>query len=496
LVTSFGAYNSTDNQLSFGDHSDRFAYYASLNGNRTDHGLEPPTSQVLHDQASGGGGFTSLIFNPNARDQLRFVGALRADYYQVPNDPDQQNSGIRDRQREQDAFANFSYLHNIGSNMVLAVSPFFHFNRAAFEGGPVDVPSATDNRASSYAGGQISLALVQGQHNAKAGFYGFGQHDNTFFGIVANDGSGAALRQRQKIAGDLEAAFLEDQYKPTSWLTFNLGIRLTRFSGGLTETAASPRLGAAIQLPGLHWVLRGAYSRFYQAPPLSTLSGPLLEFAAGQGFGFIPLRGERDEQHNIGVTIPVGGWAADFDYFRTGAHNFFDHDAIGNSNIFFPLTIESVRIRGFESTVRVPRLFQRADFHLAYSHQTIEGMGAITAGLTDFSPPEEGPFFLDHDQRDTLSIGFRSDVGWHSWVSGNFTYGSGFLNSDGPEHLPSYRTVDLAVGKDFGEAWSVKLSATNLTNKRYFIDLSNSFGGSHFADPRMISAQLRYRFHY
>ena len=44
LLTSYGTYHFTDNQLSFGDHSDRSAYYFSLNGNRTDYGLETPTS--------------------------------------------------------------------------------------------------------------------------------------------------------------------------------------------------------------------------------------------------------------------------------------------------------------------------------------------------------------------------------------------------------------------------------------------------------------------
>src|SRR5437588_4075908 len=61
LVASYGTYHATDNQLSFGDHNDRNAYYFSLNGNRTDHGLETPTSAVLHDQSGGGGVFTSLI---------------------------------------------------------------------------------------------------------------------------------------------------------------------------------------------------------------------------------------------------------------------------------------------------------------------------------------------------------------------------------------------------------------------------------------------------
>jgi outer membrane receptor protein involved in Fe transport len=501
LVTSYGSDNSTDNQLSFGDHSDRSAYYVSANGNRTDYGLAPPTSANLHNQAAGGGVFTSLIFNTTPNDQLRFVGAARADYYQVPNSPDDQAAGIRDREREQDIFGSFSWLRTIGAGMVFSLTPSYHFNRAAFEGqgDPADRAVTTDNRASSYLGGQVSLGIVRGRHNAKIGAYGFAQHDNTLFRLFGND-SGNFVDfgpARQKANGDLEALFVEDQFKAASWLVFSGGVRFTRFSGFVTETAASPRLGVAIQIPRLNWVIRGAYSRFYQAPPLDTVSDQLQQTVLNpDGLGFLPLRGERDEQHDIGITIPVRGWAVDVDNFRTGAHNFFDHDAIGNSNLFFPLTIEAARIRGTEVTVRAPRLFKKVNFHLAYSHQSAEGSGAITGGKTDFSPPTDGFFFLDHDQRNTLSTGFNSTLPWRSWISGNFIYGSGFLNGGGPDHLPGYTVVDLAIGKSFGERWAVKITGTNLANKHYFVDLSNTFGGSHFASPRMISAQVRYQFHY
>jgi outer membrane receptor protein involved in Fe transport len=496
LVASYGSYNSTDNQLSFGSHNDRFAYYTSLSGNRTDLGLETPTSKVLHDRANGFGVFTSLIFNSTPSDQLRFVGSVRQDHYQVPNDPDLQAALVSDREREQDAFGNFSWIHTWSPNLVLTASPFYHFNRAAFEGGENDVPSATVNRASNYAGGQISVNAVYGEHNASAGIYAFGQHDNTLFGLVANDGSGDDIRQRDVLSGQVEALFLQDQYKVTSWLTLNGGIRLTHFAGAISENAADPRLGVAIRIPRVNWVLRASYSRYYQAPPLSTLSGPLLELATAQNLGFLPLKGERDEQHEFGLTIPLKGWTTDLVYFRTGARNFFDHDVIGNANIFFPLTIDHVRIRGFESTLRSPRVFNRLDFHLAYSHQSAEGTGGVTGGLTDFSPPDEGFFFLDHDQRNTLSAGLTANMKWRSWLAANLTYGSGFLNGNGPDHLPSYHNVDVSLGKSFGESWSAKVSALNLTNKRYFIDLSNTFGGSHFANPREISLQVRYRFHY
>lgn len=147
-------------------------------------------------------------------------------------------------------------------------------------------------------------------------------------------------------------------------------------------------------------------------------------------------------------------------------------------------------------TVRSPLVAGRASMHLAYSHQSIEGEGAVTGGLTDFSPPEEEFFYLDHDQRDTLSVGGEINLTRTMWVSSNYNYGSGFLNGDGPSHLPPHHSIDLAAGKSFGESWSAKITVTNISDSRYFIDLSNTFGGSHVADPRQISVQLRYRFHY
>jgi len=507
IVTSYGSHNSTDNQISFGDHSDRTAYYFSINGNRTDYGLETPTTANLHNEAAGGGAFTSLIFNATPKDQLRFVGSARTDYYQVPNDADLQLAGVRDREREQDIFGNFSWVHTFGTGVLLTMGPSYHFNRAVFQGvgAPDERLVTTDNRLSSYFGGQAQVNVVKGRHNASIGFYGFAQHDNTLFGLTGTNFDESTdpptpvpvdvPLTRQKVNGDLEAVWIQDQYRASSWLSLTGGIRVTRFSGLITETAGSPRLGVALQIPKLQWVLRAAYSRYYQAPPLDTVSTDVLTAVSPEA-GFLPLHGERDEQHDFGITIPYRGWVFDFDQFRTGAHNFFDHDALGNSNLFIPLTIEGVRVVGYEATVRSPKLYNKIDLHLAYSHQTIEGSGGVTGGLTDFEPPAAGTFFLDHDQRQTLSTGFTSTLPYRLWLSGNVYAGSGFLDGDGPGHLPSYATFDLAVGRSFGENWSVKLTGTNLANKRYFIDQSNTFGGSHVSDPRMISVQLRYRFHY
>jgi hypothetical protein len=497
-VTSYGNFHSTNDQCSLGSHTQRFAYYASVNANRSDLGLETPVSQIIHDLASGFGGFASLFYNATASDQLRLVTSLRSDHYQIPESTEQQSAGIRDLDLERDAFVNFTWLHTASSGTLLSLSPFYHFNSAHYLGGPGDQPIIPEqNTAANYLGAQAALSVVRGKHNAQAGLEVFGEHESNFFGLQFAGGSLPGLRQGLGTWGNFEAGYLEDQYKLARWFTLNAGVRLTRFSGSLTETVASPRVGGALQIPKLGVVLRAFYGRYYQPPPLSTVSGPLLALALAQGFGFLPLRGERDEQHEFGVTIPFRGWTLDGANFRTAAKNFFDHDVLGNSNIFFPLTLERARIHGWEATLRSPRFFHRLNYHLAYSHQFAQGQGGVTGGLTNFQPPKNGDYyFLDHDQRQTLSTGLSVELPRHAWASTSVAYGSGFLNGDGPAHLPSHATADLQLGKSLGESWSVELYGLNIANRRYMLDNSNTFGGTHFINPRQLGAEVRYRFRY
>ena len=198
----------------------------------------------------------------------------------------------------------------------------------------------------------------------------------------------------------------------------------------------------------------------------------------------------------FGVSVPVKGWVIDSDYFHTAARNFFDHNAIGNSNVFFPLTIDRVHIRGYELTLRSPRIRKRAGIYVAYSHQRAEGKGAVTGGLTDFSPPEE-TFLLDHDQRHTLNGGFDVDLPWRAYLASSVHYGSGFVDGDNPTtHLPGHITFDLSAGRSVGEKWSIGFHAMNVADKRFVLDNSATFGGTHFVDPRQFYVELRYRFHY
>ncbi|MCU1226826.1 MAG: TonB-dependent receptor [Edaphobacter sp.] len=519
LILSAGSFLQTNDQLNFGDHSEKFAYYASLTGNRSDYGLAPPISQPIHATTNGYGGFASFIYNRTPKDQFRLITQLRNDYFQIPYAPDptsfenQQydSSHLRDGQHETDGIAALSWLHTFNPSTVLQVSPFYHYNRANYESNPSDTPVATtSDRISNYAGAQASITTQLARNTIQAGFYSFGQHDTYLFGAAFNDNSGNTnFRIPDAASGGIVEAYLSDNYKPTAWLTLIAGLRQTHFQGQFTENVTAPRFGAAILIPKLNWVFRGFYGRFYQPPPLLTAAGPIVQFAQANDTDFTPLHGERDEEHQFGVQIPFRGWLLDADTFKTRINNFLDHSNIGNSSIYFPVTVDGALVRAWELSLRSPRLWKIGQAHLAYSNQIAEQRGPITGGLicAPISSPQcnvdPGYKPVDHDQRNTLNAGFNASLPWRTTASTNVYYGSGFVNgSPDPTtpypnaYLPQHTTFDLSIGKTFTEKLTASITATNVANRRVLLDNSLTFGGFHYNDPREIYAELRYRFKY
>jgi outer membrane receptor protein involved in Fe transport len=65
-----------------------------------------------------------------------------------------------------------------------------------------------------------------------------------------------------------------------------------------------------------------------------------------------------------------------------------------------------------------------------------------------------------------------------------------------PAHLEGHTTFDLSLGKAISENLSISITAMNLANRRFLLDNSETFGGTHYAESRQIYVQVRYRFHY
>jgi hypothetical protein len=505
LEVTAGNFGQTNDYLSVASHTEDFAYYASVEGNRSGIGLQTPVSQVIHDETHGYGAFTNLQYKPSEQDTVSLVAQLRQDVYQIPDCtaplPDDPGcvGQFGDVQGEADNFAVLSWAHTFKDYAVLTSSLLYHFDRADYDGGAGDYPTLTTYRHSSqYEGAEEQLKWNVNRNHLDVGVFGFAQQDQADFNLAFAELSAPTLRELESPTGELVTAWLQDTFEVTRWLNLSAGARQSHFQGSFTENATDPRLGATLQLPRLDWVLTAFWGKYYQAPPLETLTGPLVAYATANDTAFLPLHGERDTERLFGVTIPVKGWTIEADYFVTESSNFFDHNPLGESDIYLPITDQGALIEGRELTVRSPAFWPYGQVHLAYSNQTAECFGSITGGLvvpgTACGSP---PIGLDHDQRNTLNLGYNAELPQHFFVGSNLSVNSGLSNgSPPPTHLPGYVVLDLTAGRNINRDLSVSITTLNLTNRHLLTDNSLTFGGVHWNNPLQIYAELRYKFHY
>jgi hypothetical protein len=505
LDVTAGNFGQTDDYASVASHTNDFAYYASIEGNRSNLGLQTPVSQVIHDDSKGYGAFTNLQYKASEQDAVSFVGQLRQDVYQIPDctvplaDDSACVGQFGDVQSEADNFALLSWAHTFTNNAVLTSSVMYHFERADYDGGAGDYPTITNyHHSSQYEGLEENLRMSFSRNHLDVGLFGFAQQDQADFNLAFAHDSSPSLRELESPTGGLITAWVQDTFEATHWLNLSAGVRQSHFQGSITENATDPRLGATVLLPQLNWVLSAFWGKYYQAPPLETLSGPLVAYATATDTAFLPLPGERDTERQFSVTIPVKGWSIEADYFVTEATNFFDHNPLGESDIYLPITDLGALIEGRELTVRSPPFWEYGQVHLAYSNQTAECFGPITGGLvvpgTACGYP---PIGLDHDQRNTLNLGYNADLPGQFFIGSNVSVNSGLSNGfAGPSHLPSYTVFDLTVGRNITRDLTVSITGLNVTNRHLLTDNSLTFGGVHWNDPFQIYAELRYKFHY
>jgi hypothetical protein len=505
LDLTAGNFAQTDDYFSIASHTDDFAYYASVEGNRSDLGLQTPVSEVIHDRTHGYGAFTNLEYKPSGQDTVSLVAQVRQDVYQIPDctAPLADDPGcigqFGDVQGEADNFAVLSWAHTFTDDAVLTSSFLYHFDRADYDGGAADYPTISSyHHSSQYEGAEQQLKWNISRHHLDVGVFGFAQQDRADFDLSFTGSVLTALGEKENPAGELISAWVQDTFEATRWLNLSAGVRQTHFQGRFTENATDPRLGASLELPRLDWVLSAFWGKYYQAPPLETLSGPLVAYATANDTAFLPLHGERDIERQFGVTIPLKGWTIEAEYFVTESRNFFDHNPLGESDIYLPITDQGALIEGRELTVRSPALWPYGQVHLAFSNQTAECFGTITGGLvvpgTACGSP---PIALDHDQRNTLNLGYHVNLPHQLFVGSNLSVNSGLSNgSPPPTHLPGYAALDLTVGRNISRDLSVSFTALNVTDRHLLTDNSLTFGGVHWNNPFQIYAELRYRFRY
>jgi outer membrane receptor protein involved in Fe transport len=497
----------------YGDHADKLAWFAQVAGNRTDLGLTPPSLPAVHDRTWGAGGAARVWASRGTDRLLTMTGSVRADDFAIPRLP--QDEGVDDNQAERDVYFHAQWNHTGARHAVWSVTPYYHFNEVALNPGVVpDAPSssellASDDRRIHYLGMKADWSGSFGRHMIKVGgdsYAGFlrdgfllpsvgARHTVPLPPGQADTAQGQSpLADSVGKAGINSSAFVEDVYQPAGQLTTSLGLRWDRSQAWQTESGLQPRIGLQARVPSTPLTVHAYVGRFFQVPPLEALGPGGAQFAALGDQAFLLVRAERDTQWETGIALPAAGGTLDLTYYDTHATNFLDHEQLGDSSVFLPVNIAQARLRGLEvSASSAPGRRVRA--RLVYSHSYAQGRGGVTGGLGDIEPRAAGGYyFLDHDERNSAVASLDWTISSGAWAHVSVAYGSGFLRADGPQHLPWHVTGDLAAGFSFARRWSAAVDVLNVTDRRYFVNLSSEFNGTHVARPRTVAMRLCARF--
>jgi outer membrane receptor for Fe3+-dicitrate len=319
------------------------------------------------------------------------------------------------------------------------------------------------------------------------------------------------------------SAFIQDHIRLGNFAVA-AGVRLDYYRLLISDTAVSPRIGLSYYIPRVDLLLRAAYDRIFQPPPMENL---LLSSAAG-GFGLgsvegvIPVPANRGNFFEVGLRKPLGNHLrADISHYWRTFRNFIDDDVFLNTGVSFPITFDTARIQGTEVRLEIPPWRNISGF-ASYSNMVGTASSPVTGGL--FIQGGDASelryvvqrFPISQDQRNTVAAQVQFEPRRRLWLMTGIRYGSGLpveLEEEDSQPIPPVIldkvdfergrvrpnfSLDLAARLRLWErdkrSVSVQFDVRNVTDRLNVINFTGLFSGTALAPGRQLTLQIRTRF--
>ncbi|MCU1325676.1 MAG: TonB-dependent receptor [Bryobacterales bacterium] len=276
------------------------------------------------------------------------------------------------------------------------------------------------------------------------------------------------------------------------------------------------------------------------------------------GSSSVPIRPGFRNQFNAGFQQAVGRFLLiDGDYFWKYTHNAYDFGTLLNTTITFPISWHNSKVDGFSGRITTTNLHGFVAFW-TFGHNRARYFPPENGGLIPPGNSGGGPFLIDHDQKfqSTLSARYQRPKN-AEWIAFTYRYDSGLvvsgisdsdaaldltpnqqvsiglacgnsfatvanpittcsgtitsklLNLPSPadaseDHDPSRvkprHILNLGVGTDNlmhregHRRITAALEISNLTDKVAVYNFLSTFSGTHFLQPRAVTARIGYTF--
>ncbi|MGA7779019.1 MAG: TonB-dependent receptor [Paraburkholderia sp.] len=495
-------------------------------------GIEAPTSDgsPLHDHTRQGNGFGYLSYIINPLTRVSVMVGTAANQFELPNTPGLptnfalagqsafNSANLNETQSELNNFGVLALQGTNGGALDYQVALFTRYTRTQFNPDPIgdlmfNGVASDDFRSNQAEGVQADTTYrLNDTHTLRAGVMAEQEHA-VFNDNVAVFPANAAGEQLSDVpfnindsgasTGYLYSAYLQDEWKLSSKLTLNYGLRYDGMDEYVHASQLSPRIGLVFQ-PTNATTLHAGYARYFTPPDFELVSASTITRFNGttnqsEVTQDSPVQPERSHYFDVGVTqrltpaLTVG-----LDAYYKIASNLLDEGQFGTALIFTPFNYEYGRVYGLEFTTNYKQGNVSAYLNLAYSRA--QGKNVDSAQF-NFSAAElsfiaSNWVFLDHDQRVTASLGGAYELGKTTFTADAIVGSglrSGFANTD---KLPWYGQLNLAVIQHFDEPivgkFDARLVLINAINSVYELRDGSGIGveAPQFGPQRAIYAGI------
>ncbi len=516
-----GSHQTFTPSFDYGGSVGNTEYFVTARGNWNALGLENPTSspEAVHDYTQQGKffGYASTLLDESTR--LSVISAASFSAFQIPNNPNQVPLGdfgpanynsLSLNENEYDTYVvNIAALQKKGTDGDAQFAVFSRYAKVNFVPdiyGDLVFNDVASNvtRESLLNGAQGDASyLVNDRHTLRFGFAVSGEQTNINNVYTVLPGSPGAVTgtpfditdSNSKLGWNI-GTYIQDEWKLTSDLTLNAGLRFDQLYQYVDANQLSPRL-ALVYKPLEGTTFHAGYARYFTPPyQAQAYTANIALFTNTTNQPEVPLadpvKPERSNYYDVGVDqVVLPGLTMGVDAYYKDARDQIDDGQFGAAVVLTQFNYAEGYSEGGE-------------FKLKYTNGNFKAYANFAYNITEGKDVESNQFLIDAADynyllthwhyTDDMQLMTGSAGASYRWYDTLFTisliYGSGLRSGDlestppvppNSEHSPPYAVVNVGVSHDF--KWSadakpltVRFDIVNLFDQAYELRTGSGIG--------------------
>ncbi|HEX6726747.1 MAG TPA: TonB-dependent receptor [Nitrospira sp.] len=509
-----------------GTIGEKVRLYALNSYVNTARGLEPPTlgSENSHNRSEKNNTYLRGDYQVDNRNNFSWIFLNAVAKHEIPTTPNLSvnqdvltllqaqdptfnpvnSRAVNEFQKENNQYSQLVWRHDVNASNFFGLGFYFRRGEADFHTDPLNALAYADDASGAQASNQKRTAYSGGfrldhtwvlntQHLIKGGMqfdYTRANNATQIFAfdtgggvpsgpVITRDASNQNIQTRQEF-------WLQDQWSPNEYWTFNAGVRGDVIQGFYNEGQVSPRIGVTYKHDQSN-VFHAYYGRLFTPPNIeqvafNNLNTQNTTAAPENPTGFRP-RAERAHYFEIGSYHAVGPYATlQLTGYYKLANFLSDAGQFGTTPLLNYFSFERGWQRGIDAALKM-QLRDKLTLRGNVAWGQCKGYGLQSgqylldqAEINDIT--SSSGVFCDHSQFVTSSAVLSYRLLERTIISGQMLYGYGLRTAEegaktNSSHEPSYTVYNLSLTHTIPLPWHgqkllLGIDVVNLFDEQYF----------------------------